>query len=275
MKTGLPTGWTRGSRWLAAVVLCAACANEASPGDGDSEGNGSTTAMGPGADDGGDVSIGGSGSVDETGVGMDDDMPLLTSIPTIKQGNVGAGKWVELRGVIPTSRAFDDGTTVGAMVQDPERDAWAGLRLRLSPELGTPDPGFRIDVQGTVTQDPRYGVLLRVDLYATEGAASLPRPISTRTSDIGPGGALQESLDDMVVELIAPTGETLRVVEPGGTPQQFVLEDEVVVDLAPFGVDIPVPTPDTRLLEVRGVLVLDGTRSIVWPRSGDDIVPAI
>lgn len=263
-------------RWIAALWLATACADDL-PDDGGQDtmpDDGTTT-----EDDGGsptDDTLGGgsSGGVDETGVGMDDDMPLVTSIPDIKQGHVAPGTLVLVPGAVATTPSFVDGDSSGAMIQDPEAMAFGGLRLRTAVGLPTPTPATRVDVIGELLDDASTGPVLHVSSLQTRGAAVPPDPIATTTGRVGPGGTLRTSLSDMVIQLVPPAGQSLHVDQADDTESSFVIDDGVVVELAPFDVDLPVPAPGTRLAEVTGVLVLVGQRSLVWPLTADHVILA-
>ncbi|MEM9463594.1 MAG: hypothetical protein AAGF11_56170 [Myxococcota bacterium] len=250
---------TNGWRSLLVVALLTACPS----GDEPSLGGDSTSTS---SDD-----SQATGGAEETAFGMGDDLPLATDIPEIKQGQIPSGKRVELRAVVLSSPEGQIDQARSYFVRDPAHDSFAGLRVAAPPVFETPSGEFPLDLVGTaVFDDRREGWTLSLEqLFESRDPAPSIEPIVTELTVIAPGGSQREALADMLVRLDDPEGKTLWISAQLGNG--FELSEQLVVDLEPFGVRLDPPPVDTSLASVTGLVLLEGDRTVLLPRSDDDL----
>ncbi|MCA9656459.1 MAG: hypothetical protein H6712_23130 [Myxococcales bacterium] len=259
--------------WMVAVVagwLAGACADDGEPGASETSGGGD--GAGPGATldpDGGPggPDDGASGGAEESGYGMDDDMPLVASIPSIKTGEIGVGTLVEVRRVVVTSQLGELSNGIGYFVQDPSETTFAGIRVG-EGAASPPERGEGATIVAKVDRDGA-GPFLVPQSVVPDGIGGEPPPLRTDIAALAPGEPKREPLQDMVLMVVEGSGAPLTVgdeLEPG----VLALREGVVIDL-----DLLVDTPPLQtgaLLEaVTGILVIEGETSVILPRGPEDL----
>lgn len=249
------------------------------PGPGDSAPGTTTTTGGQdssnegGSDPEGDDTLDGggfdeSGGAEETGFGMDDDMPLVTDIPDIKTGEVEVGTWVHIPDAIASTRDVDyPGGWRELCIQDPDGGEYSGIVVVVPDTNEFFVPGDPVEVIGTVRQALGY---VYVDATAdsielTEDEWPQLVPVDLDVNTIFPFSPTLPPHQAVVVRL-----QNLKVtsVQPSGSA---VLDDRVVVDQRYSGELPPLEVGDT-LSEARGPLLITDQGIAIAPRSGADLV---
>ncbi len=248
---------------------------------GGTDGQGSTTTMGDDSNDGVDSlsdTLGddtGSvedGAADASTFGMGDDMPLLTSIPSIKQGLIAVDTFVLIRGVLPTSSlaSFDDERWFYG--EDVSVEEFRGLRVMTVDD--PPDFGRMQDLIGYVGRSEE-GWSLDLDrvIPGADHDGATPRVLTVGDLLVSEAS----NLDDALVELTAEG--SLELAEEGELPGTWVVRDDaagetVLIDLRPFGVEGLPLVPGARLQQMVGIAEIGADSVVILPRGADDIVLA-
>lgn len=252
-------------------VLTGACRGDGSSGDMGGTGDGGPLdTNGATLDDG---VLDSSGGAEESGFGMDDDMPLVASIPEIKSGTFGIGSYVRIPAAIVTSDPGQPPAGAGFFLQDYAATSFAGIRVGDAEEFSPNPRGETVWLIGTVARDSEGSPFLRPERIEATGLASEPDPLRTELTTVDPSSPDREPLRDMVLEVMNGSGDPMEVLEEL-EPMVFTLQPGVVVDLRAFDVAAPSLAPGTMLQSVTGILVADGDRSAILPRDAEDIVPA-
>ncbi len=221
----------------------------------------------------GDDYGGSSGGADDTGFGMDDDMPLVTSIPEIKRGHLPVGTMVDVHAAVVTSPVSDSADVLGMFVQDEDALSFGGLRVAVSASSPGAPIGEMVRLTGTVAQHSVHGWYLDpLQLDATDFGVALA-PVRAEVADIRPQGSRREALSDMVIMVTAAEGESLRVLQNIERRPGFLVDDGVWVHLEVFGVGVDLPV-GTELDSITGILQSDGNVSMILPRDTEAIVLA-
>lgn len=271
------------NRWI--FVVSSACLTACSAGSGESAGQELTDGTCGGTcgdsdvddvDDGNDdIDTGNNtsdatGGAEETSFGMGDDVPLATSIPAIKQGEVDLATRVRLPEVVMTSPEGTIDATRAFFVQEDQQLEYAGLRVLLPQSFAMPSGGARLDLVGLVYQDEGLGWSLAIEDITEGDSAAPPEPIPVGLAEIAARGSEREALADMVVHVEDPEGDTLWISDVG--TDDFEVSGEITVDLLPFGVAFDPPDVGAPIESITGVLFLVGERTLLLPRSGEEIV---
>lgn len=279
---------------LAAILVAPACtdggeepladgagtgsnADDDGPGPLDSAPGTTTTTTGGngGGEPEGDGTIddGGSGGAEEsgTGFGMDDDMPLVADIPSIKMGEVAIGEWVHIPDAIATTRdvGYEEGWRE-LCVQDPIGGQYSGVVVQVPDNNEFFVPGDPVEVVGVVRQGLGYvyidatGRNDEIDVTGDDWPELTPVDLDVNT--IFPFSPTLPAHQAVVVRL-----QNLKVtsVQPSGSA---VLDGRVVVDERYSGELPPLEVGDT-LSEALGPLLLTPDGIAIAPRSADDLVP--
>lgn len=220
----------------------------------------------------GSTSGGGStGSAEDEGFGMDDDMPLVAKIPPIKEGLIPVGELVELRDVRATTPigGASHGSLVELYVQDPEGGARSGILVRMPGELpGFVLPGDEVSVVGVVRRADGVRYLLsKPDDIHVPGFAGELGPIVLDTADLTPWSPVINDHEGVLVRL---EDVDVTALLPGGQP---VLDGVLHVDTR-FASDLPpLPGVGGTLQSIVGPLVVTPEGLAIAPRHGDDVQP--
>lgn len=222
-----------------------------------------STDGGPG---GGDTLDGGdgpadSGGAEETDFGMDDDMPLVTSVPSIKHGSIAAGTLVLIEDAIVTTPAgLADEGGAELYVEDREGGQYSGIVVRGVHDDDLLQPGALVDVVGRVRDGIEHRFIEGEAYYF--GDEPQPAPLETSIPAIGESLAAYEGV------LIRLTN--LKVSEDtDGTP---LLDFKLRLD-SRFASDLPPLGPGDGLFSIVGVLMATPQGLAIGPRSAQDLNP--
>ncbi len=223
-----------------------------------------TTTSGPG----GVTVIDESGGAEDSGVGMDDDMPLVTSIPDIKQGFVPAGTWVQLSGVAMTTdwAPASHGAVNEGFIQDLGGGPYSGILVRLSGASTDELSGDEVVVVGLVRQELGHRWILANDTHViAKGAAPPIDPVILDVTTLAPFHPNFWAYEGMVVRLddLIVTGQEL-----GGEP---ILNDRVFISWQFYPGMVPLD-PGAAVISVTGVQRLDPEQGLaIAPRQVDEL----
>lgn len=217
----------------------------------------------------GDVS-GSTGGVEDDGLGMDDDLPLVVDIPDIKDGSVAVGELVQVSKVrvITREAGASHGSLTELYVQDPEGGVRSGILVRLQAESGQQlQPGDEVSVVGIVRRADgiRYLLSAPEDLML-HGFAGELEPTVLETATLGAYGPFVRNYEGSLVRLydVNVTGQ-----RPSGEP---VLDGVVHLD-ARFAGELPPLRQGQPLSEVTGALMITPPGLAIGPRGRDEVVP--
>lgn len=257
-------------------------------GESDSATTPGNTTPGNDTTSGNDTTIGGGGSFDtlndDTGgvedsagsattFGMGDDMPLLTSIPDIKQGLIAVDTFVVIREVQPTSgRAFFD-DEAWFYAEDITVEEFRGLQVIVDSEASLND-GRMVDLTGYVRRSEEGWALdLEIVGSGDEHEGAIPRVLTV--GDLAASNAA--TYDDTLVGLSSEG--SLELTEEGESPGVWIVRDDgsgesVLLDMRPFGVEGLPLVLGARLEQLVGVVELGEGPAMILPRDASDIVLA-
>ncbi|MEX1361540.1 MAG: hypothetical protein AB1Z98_00315 [Nannocystaceae bacterium] len=245
------SGFEDGSDDAPAAMTATASATSTSGGDGSSN------------DEFGD---GDSGGAEESGFGMDDDLPLVTSIPSIKEGMVEIGQYVLVEdALVTTPIAIDDeeGDEQELYAQDGEGGQYSGIAVRGLFPTNSLRPGSQVDLLGYVriADGQRFidGTVAFVEQRDD------PPALFVEASALDPGSLAVAAHEGVLVRL-----ENLKVgVAPDGTT---MLDTTIRLDPR-FADELPPLSPGDALAAVVGPLMLTPQGLAIGPRSADDLYP--
>lgn len=261
---------------LALAIALGGCAGDRDNpfAGGDAEGDsttasevmGTSTSGGPGGGPDGGPGNGtldeDSGGAEETGFGMDDDMPLVTTVPSVKQGTIDLGTYVLLEKVLVTAPTIAVGPGVRDLyVQDREGGLYSGIRISGGESSYDLRPGDLVDVLGRVRDLGGFRFIEgNADFIVEEGD---PPPLEVDVNDLLPGSVAEEVFEGVLIRL-----HDLKVsADDDGTP---LLDTLVRLD-ARFAEDLPPVEPGTALWSIVGVLTMTPDGLAIAPRSAGDL----
>jgi hypothetical protein len=248
--------------------------------DSDGAGGGGDTGLGPAKCEDGDdgwagddgVTTGGDESGGDGGTfGMDDDMPLATSVFEVQQGIFFPGTLVSVEGVVVTTPSTRTETGAGfeVFVQDPVGGPYSGVRLRFpSDPASLAALGDALSVVGRVYD--REGFYLLDISGPQSGVVSLgpgvvPPPVVVPAADLGPGSALARPYEGVPIRV-----EQVTVTDASPCDGEFVIEQTVRVDDR-FAPGQLAPVEGDMLSAIEGVLVYAVDAFEIAPRDASGI----
>lgn len=210
-----------------------------------------------------------SGGAEDTGFGMDDDMPLVTAIPEIKGGQIAVGTLVEIqkvRVITPEGNAAHGGL-LEVYVQEPEGGARSGILVRLDGPLSLGlVPGDEVTVEGTV----RRAEGVRYLLASTEDIT-----ISSWQGDLGPAVLDTADLVPYDPVIMDYEGSLVRVEDVDVTrllsTGEPVIDDVLYLDDR-FAGELPMVGVGQALGSITGALMVTPSGLAIGPRSSDEVV---
>ncbi|MCH9688689.1 MAG: hypothetical protein K0V04_45075 [Deltaproteobacteria bacterium] len=227
---------------------------------------------------GGGNSGGSSGGAEDTGFGMDDDMPLLTTIYEINGGNIPTGELVEVRAVIVTSPVYpsESGAQLEFFVQEPDSGPLSGIRVRTNFTLSqTPVPGDILTIEGQLRGQASHQVIHTswgVPLAFT-GTADVPEPVIITTQDLDdPNSELAVAYEGVVVRV-----ESVVVTHSDPCVGEFEVDTSVRIDDRFLLDAMPTPANGEAFASVAGPLIYVSDDEYegmeIAPRAGNDVSP--
>lgn len=218
---------------------------------------------------------GSTGGAEDTGVGMGDDFPLVTSVYELQLGDVPVGEYVQLDGVIVTSPAAPVPGGVGVMftVEEPEGGMHSGITVRAasSSTVESLQPGDVVSVLGDHHSRYVFSLLsLSSDGLTVTGTASMPPPVVVPADEIeavSAGGMDAKPLESVLIRVLQP-----EVVDPRPCAGEIEIQAALRVDdrfLATTGESLPTPE-DGGFSAIVGPLLYTYNGFEVAPRSLDD-----
>lgn len=218
---------------------------------------------GPDSDEFGD---GESGGAEESGFGMDDDLPLVTSIPSIKEGMVEIGQYVLVEGaLVSTTIAIDDdeGDTQELYAQDRRGGQYSGIAVRGLFSSNSIRPGSEVDLLGYVRIVDGQRFIDGTAMFVQQ--LDDPPALFVEASALAPGSLAVAAHEGVLVRL-----DNLKVgIAPDGTTML-----DTMIRLDPrFADDLPPLSPGDALAAVVGPLMLTPQGLAIGPRSADDLYP--
>lgn len=215
---------------------------------------------------------GGSGGAEDSGFGMDDDMPLVTAIRQIKLGEIAVGTLVTVEHAVVVTPEGELPGGPGFFLRDLDGAAFTGLRVVGTRNFTVPARGQRARFTGLVDRD-EHGLDLRLTRLESSTATEEPTAVRAERASILPGSSDRDGLLDLELQVQDANGLPMVVgeeIEPG----LWVLGEGLVLDLRAFEVTDAELFTGASLEMVTGVLMIDGDRSALLPRSADDLVPS-
>ncbi len=213
----------------------------------------------------GELSGGVGDSSDDSSMGIGDDMPLVASIPDIRQGAINLGTWVLLEDVVIISpkTASEWSSDSEFFVQDPAGGPWSGLRLRTGPLETIPAEGEAVDVVGRVRSGPggrMLDVVIPDEDIVGLGPVELPPPTLVSIDDLAVATAQDNPYEGIGIRV-----EQVAVTDDDPCEGEFVIEDIARVDDRYAPAQIEAPTTGTMLAAVEGVLIFAGDALEIAP----------
>ncbi|MBC8071414.1 MAG: hypothetical protein IAG13_24015 [Deltaproteobacteria bacterium] len=217
---------------------------------------------------------GSTGSAEETGVGMGDDIPLGATVFTVRQGYVPAGTWVELRDVVISSPvANDEEGSAMVFAQSPKGGMFSGITLVFQePSVAaTLAIGDRVRVTGRVGERYVFTAIfvdLGADAVVHDGAAAVPDPVVLTPEELEPGAPAAEAYESALVRVENP-----QVERPQSCAGEFIVDAGLGVDDLFLGDAAPNPAAGDTFSAVTGPLRYTYNGFEIAPRSAGDVEP--
>ncbi len=213
---------------------------------------------------------GGTSGAEDTDFGMDDDMPLLTSIPSIKEGTVPLGTLVQLCDVVLTTDSTDArlGSVGELYLQDPMGGAYSGIFVRTTGGPAKLIEGETVDIIGRVRAGVGYR-FISAQQQAIFPSSEKSKPVVPELIEIDtlqPFHPNVSSYEGVVVELV---DLTVTGQEQGNEP---ILQGQIYVDWRFYQATPPILEPGISVFTVVGPLMITPMGLAIGPRTPDDLV---
>ncbi|MCH9688688.1 MAG: hypothetical protein K0V04_45070 [Deltaproteobacteria bacterium] len=221
---------------------------------------------------------GGTGGAEDDGFGMDDDMPLLTSVYDINRDNYDTGQRVEVIDVVVTTPVYpsETGAQLEFFVQEQDSGPLSGIRVRTEANLPqTPVQGDVVSIVGQLRgQSGQQAIHVSIDdpLVLT-GTTTVPEPIVVSTQDLDdPSSEVAIAYEGVVVRV-----EAVTVTNPDPCVGEFEVDASVRIDDRFLLDAMPTPADGDGFASVAGPLIYVSDNEYesmeIAPRGGDDINP--